>query len=80
VKITRDNFVGFDCNKYEPVFKCKCNYDEIYWNYKFCPMCGESMESGIDECCAWGRDEMMVDWIARQIKKMHKAMSDANCI
>jgi hypothetical protein len=44
VKITQDNFVGFDCNVYEPVFQCECGYDGIYWDYKFCPMCGVELE------------------------------------
>lgn len=37
-------------------------------------------ESGIDECCSWGRDEMLVDWIARQIPKMCKTMKQAGCL
>lgn len=43
MKITGKDFVAFDFNAYEPVFKCECGYEEIHWNYKFCPMCGTAL-------------------------------------
>lgn len=27
-------------------------------------------ESGLAECCSWAKDELLVDWIARQFPKM----------
>jgi hypothetical protein len=42
--ITWNNFAGFDCNKYEPVFRCECGYDELYMSYGFCPICGTALE------------------------------------
>jgi hypothetical protein len=37
-------------------------------------------ESGLDCNSEWGRDETLIDWIAIQIPKICKAMSESNCI
>ena len=41
-------------------------------------------ESGLHECSeeitAWAKNEEMVDWIARQHKKLHKAFKDAGAL
>lgn len=37
-------------------------------------------ESGLAECCSWARDEMLVDWIARQFPKMLKVFNGAGII
>lgn len=42
-------------------------------------------ESGLEECAltfdgAWARNEEMVDWLAIQIPKIHKAFTEAGCL
>lgn len=34
-------------------------------------------ESGLGECCEFARDEVLVDWIARQLPKIVKACEEA---
>jgi len=55
MQISGKNFVAFDCNKYEPIFKCDCGYDEIFWSYKFCPICGQPLE--IDEEMRFNKEQ-----------------------
>ena len=38
------------------------------------------IESGLHECCDWATDEMVVDWIAKQLPKMYETMKEAKCI
>lgn len=35
------------------------------------------MESGLNECSDWARNEEMVDWFARQLPKINRAILDA---
>ena len=35
-------------------------------------------ESGLAECCSWAKEEMLVDWIARQFPKMLKVFTKAD--
>ena len=37
-------------------------------------------ESGLAECSAWAQNEEMVDWIARQFPKLHKAFAQADAL
>lgn len=37
-------------------------------------------ESGLDGCSDWARNEEIVDWIALQLPKIVKVMSEAECL
>jgi Zn finger protein HypA/HybF involved in hydrogenase expression len=56
MKITSKDFAAFDFNKYEPVFKCECGYEELFWDYKYCPICGAAIE--IDDTLLFSDEQL----------------------